>query len=271
MALVARYYLNEATSGQNPANALDSAPSPYNLPIIYVGDTPTYITSSHGSGLTFPSGTKHYVGAISPFIAGSKIYSAVNGATNATLEVVVNVNQAMADASYGTDPMQIFGVNRTDGEQDRLSFWWWGNGFWFDAEGAAEYPTDYWYLKVIWSQLSLSVGRFVFHCVFDSTASNADDRMQVYINGTRVTTIYERSNPPQNSTLYTNGSTDHLNLGGFSDYAAGLGGFIDTIWYAALYSDSLSQSTIISQSALLLTNDDPLALEPVSDTNVHGK
>jgi hypothetical protein len=245
------YPIDEATSGQGPTELVDTLSPALSLPITYSGANPAFVTSAQGQGLLHTTAAP-VSGANAP-IAGSKVLAAIHGSKLATLEVVLTVSATMF--SGGTGAQSVFGINTTDAEEDRLSLYQWGEGCYFDFEGAGGYPGDYWYLSMIWSQVVAGPGRYVVHCVLDTTQAVAANRMKFYVDGV-LKVPFDRKDPPLNKSISLNGLTDYLGVGSFHHYD---GNFTSTVWFAALYAIALPQVSVTARAAALAL-----------DNNLHG-
>ena len=238
--LIARYYLDEAESGQEPVEALDAASNPVPLAITYDDDPVTqepymtYTTDADGnSGLTF-SEIKHW-GRASVDVDQTKIAMMLQGGTAMSYELVADIEAVSSSYSRllhigaGSDHRLSFETNDTTFLQLQLDNH--PNG-----DKAAVYLPD--------------LGRAEYHAVLDSTQPEPIDRVQFYANGSPLQTLEH---------VLPLGAQMDLGLGStfvIGNREIGERSIEGTIYYAALYNVALSPSDVIQNAALLLIDDD---------------
>ena len=98
-ALLARYWMEEAWSGQAPTQLIDDQASPLNIPIH--GANYTYTALATGRGWT--STTIDNQGRATTLVDGTKIQTTLDGATAATIEVVLAIDALNASMSLSVD------------------------------------------------------------------------------------------------------------------------------------------------------------------------
>lgn len=247
--LVTRYYLDEASTGTAPTQALDSSGNGYDLTIDYGSSTLSYSDPSGGNrGLTSSVGAPDGTHNARHVVADSSdaVRTAMAGVTKATLEVALT-NTDCPIPSGGADGVFGIGSQGDAGPFDLVC----RNGGWFFTvntnNGGNYYQTT----------LGTSSTKRVIYAVFDSTQATASDRLKIYENGTPV--AVDDPAWAQNSTLSigsgqgaNNPALQMLNRGdsSHSDVFAG------TLFYAAMYNDAFTQSDINNNVAVLLSNDD---------------
>jgi hypothetical protein len=229
--LVARYYLDEAASGQAPPLALDAAPDPLDLPIIYSADM-SYSESSGHRGLMWTQAQTDGRAAIDA--AGTKIEAALTGSMTATFEVVVaidNLPSSVPSARLASLSNTLASVGDFDvvGRTGEISIGW--------NEGLA-------------GMVSVPSGRSVLHVVVDTAAAMAVARRLVYVDGVPVS--------GGSLTPAVNEVIESLEDAGFA-----LGNRIDggrsaaaTLFYAALYSTAFTGAEVEHNVAILSLDDD---------------
>ena len=231
---VVEYLLNEAGSGLGTGTVLDDMASPLNLTINYDIGGLTYAQASWGRGLTWDATLGSAVAATST-LTGTKIKTAMDGQTKASLEIVVNAPQ------LGTILVGI-------GDTNNATFLFNSNDTWvFDCSGA-QGPGGI-------LQIPLTIGRCVICFVFDSTQSTASNRLTAYVNGVAVTPLLN-SAPSLNATF---------SIAGARKFFIGADGVVTAhdsdVWYAALYAGTaLSAEQARVHAGVLLGNDDTLEL-----------
>ncbi len=232
--LIARYWMEEAASGQSPTQLVDDQPGQLNLPITYDTTRPSYIAPSTGRGWT--SDTVSNNGRASVLVDGTKIQTTLDGSTKASLEVVVRIDAVNSNTSrlihigdssesgyftLSTNPTNIF-------------FNLFGDGTLRGQWGA---PWD--------------GTRKVFHLVYDSTQATAADRVKLYQDGV-LQSKTGGTDPPLNETI----SVPNLKYFAIGNRELGGRSVDGDITYAAVYDGALSASDISSQATALLANDD---------------
>ena len=165
--LITRYWMEEAASAQGPTQLVDDQVSPLDLTITYDGANPTYIAPSTGRGWSSATITNN--GRASILADGTKIQTALDGSTRASIELVVRVDVA---SSSGTRLIHIgssteSGHFTVEASPTKIEFYLFGEtirGEWNPAWDAT---------------------RMAFHLVYDSTQPTAADRVKLYKNGSR--------------------------------------------------------------------------------------
>jgi len=232
--LIARYYIDEAASGQGPSELEDAAADPLALPLTYVGFNPmTFIDEGGHRGLNWPQSGIDARACAST--AGTKVETAIDGGTAATIEVVARVEGTHTEYSRLSEigenliPELTLRVHSLSAAR-----------FDWNASLVGVWPVDF-----------QALGRVVLHLVLDTTRNNAANRARLYVNGATVNSM--SMTPP------VQGSTTTLPAG--SSYCVGnreIGerSIAGTIFYAALYSEALSGSQIDQNAKVLLADDD---------------
>ena len=231
---VVEYLLNEAGSGLGTGTVLDDMASPLNLTINYDIGGLTYAQASWGRGLTWDATLGSAVAATST-LTGTKIKTAMDGQTKASLEIVVNAPQ------LGTILVGI-------GDTNNATFLFNSNDTWVLDCSGAQGPGGL-------LQIPLTIGRCVICFVFDSTQSTASNRLTAYVNGVAVTPLLN-SAPSLNATF---------SIAGARKFFIGADGVVTAhdsdVWYAALYAGTaLSAEQARVHAGVLLGNDDTLEL-----------
>lgn len=234
--LVVRYILDEAETGKKPMMALDSAPEPLDLTLEYGGfNNMIYTEAATGRGLRWfiagGSGT-----AYAP-IDGTKVYTALDGKTQGTIEIVAKLEAVSGSSS------RIFTLGM-GGESGRFTL----------SSSAIDRLQFRWQEDVIagdWPVAFLSVGRCVLHLVLDTAQVNEDDRLRLYLNG-QLVAGNTGVKPMQNQKINIEGGRS-LYLGNRGEY---IRSFAGALYYAALYARPLSDNEITQHTSFLVDNDD---------------
>lgn len=236
--LVARYFVNEAASGQAPAGMVDAATNPVNMPLIYVGADPAYTVVNGHRGLEWTS-TAGTTSARPELIAqNTKLRDNVTGRASATIEVVADIQEATTLGS------RLFHLGQPDdsGLDFRITSTTAVDVFW-------DGPTE---RTIAYDLNPASPGRVVYHAVFDLSAANIDDRVRIYRNGARQTQL--TAGPPLGDLITLADVTD---LGcSFGNRGDGTRSFRGVLFYGAVYNVALSDGEIGNNVAYLADNDD---------------
>lgn len=241
--LVARYFLDEATTGSAPAQVEDAAEAPMPLPLTYGPEMSFAADGAAHSGLSWTAAGAD--GRASALIDGTKVQSALQGAIAGTIEAVLRIAEVVSGGSRivhigtGSEAGRFTLRSETAGQ---IVLWW--NGDYCGGAWDAELPE-----------------RAVVHGVFDSTVQEpAEDRVRLYINGVparRSSSVsgycaMHASVPPLGTTLdFPDGR--HLVLG---NRELGERSFSGALYYAALYAKALTPAEIERNAAALLASDD---------------
>ena len=239
-SLVARYWMEEASSGQAPTQLLDDQASPLNLPITYDGANYSYTALPTGRGWT--STTTNNQGRATTLVDGTKIQTTLDGATAATIEVVLAIDALNTSAS------RIFHIgDASDSGYLTLS--------------SPNATTLYFYslggtLRGQWNP-GFDGTRAVYHLVYDSSEPTAGDRVRLCKNGVLQTSTGGTA-PPLNETL----SIPNGKYFAIANRELCCRSFDGAIYYAALYDGALTASEVSTKQAALLVTDDSGDLTP---------
>lgn len=242
--LVARYFFDEAASGQVPTEALDGSGvgTPVNLPITY-GNSLAYTEVSGNRGINSSSASGNGVIKSATLLTGNKIYDALNGSTTATLEYVVDIT------GYNQGGGRIFGL--MNGNSGDGTFLMTGDNL---GDTNAEIRVNG---RVVYDVAS-PLGRHVIHVVLDTGQISSADRAVWYLDG--VAQSNEANNLGLNETLaFATTTLVGLNRPDATRGAAG------TLFYGAIYSAALTPSQIAANASELSTADDT---RPATDPEV---
>jgi hypothetical protein len=178
--LVVRYFIDEAASGTAPAELLDAAPEPFDLPLTY-GGVMQYTEQVGHRGLRWTAAGEDD-GAFAA-VAGTKVFD-LDGSTVGTIEVVADIDQV---TYLGTRLAHIGGG--VDSGLTMASSFSWVRGEPEVADATrVEIRTGY-SDRVVTSYFQVNLfrlGRVVLHAVVDTSASAVEDRTRLYLNGVRI-------------------------------------------------------------------------------------
>jgi hypothetical protein len=261
--LVARYYLDEAASGQQPGEALDAAPAsalgdPVHLTIRYsnaneggaggggepgtggMAPTVAYIEDDDGHrGLYFPAAEMPDVAYAA--LDGTKFTAALHSGTTATYEVVaeiLDVSRFLSRLSHigsGTGHTLSLETDSTSLIQ-----------FTLNDDHAHYAPT-----------LLGQLGRAVYHAVLDIEATDPKHRVKFYVNGSRTLTLSPNENLDMDTSIDL-GTGKYYCIGNrYQTENDGSGRSIQgTIYYSAIYKTPLTAEQVEHNTAVLLVSDD---------------
>ncbi len=231
--LVARYFMDEAASGQTPETLMDSASSPLALPITY--DQAAYVETNGNRGLNFPSSVS--TGKVELDLGSTKLFNQLSPATTVTIEVVAQIT---AGGSGSGNESQIAGLR--GGNPDFMLTAAGSNDLRFFRPFGSQGAT--------WANAN-SQQRMVLHLVFDSTLANADQRIELYKNGDALTKT--ASSPPNLNQNVGLAGNDKLMIGNSPNNNRSIQG---TIFYVAYYNAALDAGEISNNAQRLLVDDD---------------
>ncbi len=234
--LLARYLINEADSGAAKGQLEDAAAEPLALALYGVTEELIYTEPSCGHRALRWAAPGLDARAAAP-IDGTKL-SSLNGATQATIELVVKI-EAVVDAMQN-GPSRLLHIG-PDFQQDWLSL------------GVAQTETldFFWHGGVNAGRWPLPTGPnpVVIHLVLSTSALST---LKLYVNATPQEPYNNVALPGQNEVLGIFGGAN-LVLGNLPD---GKHSFQGELHYFAIYKAALSQADILHNVDRLLANDD---------------
>ncbi len=246
--LVVRYFIDEAASGTAPAELLDAAPEPFDLPLTY-GGVMQYTEQVGHRGLRWTAAGEDD-GAFAA-VAGTKVFD-LDGSTVGTIEVVADIDQV---TYLGTRLAHIGGG--VDSGLTMASSFSWVRGEPEVADATrVEIRTGY-SDRVVTSYFQVNLfrlGRVVLHAVVDTSASAVEDRTRLYLNGVRIPldSFNDAIEPAQGAPLVLEPQSSlgvgNRAIGGRSPEGA--------IFYAAYYGRALSEEELEHNAGLLQIQDD---------------
>jgi hypothetical protein len=241
--LLVRYYVDEAASGQTPTDLADSAPNPLDLPITYTPEM-TFVEQAGNRGLEWTA--TQVDGRAMALVPDTKIEQALDGATEATIESVIQVSPNTDYWSY----VSHIGLAGDFGHfslvigstAESALFWWESPG---TTNSAGEWPLDFG-----------ALGRFVVHVVLDTSQANGDHRVRLFVNGGSVAVGTPSGYPIAQPAL-----DEPIDLGGGSYFVlgnrdSGDRSYEGILFYSALYAVALTDSEIAINAEVLLADDD---------------
>lgn len=230
--LLARWWIDEASSGQAPILLADSTASPMDLPLTYADDMPVFVSTNGNIGLYWDS--RGLDGRAMAMITGSKIHTELGASRQATFELVAAVNDSVSQTSrllhIGTAGSDDFVIGANDSSTLQVR---WRNGPTMDFE-------------TTWDGT-----RQVVHVVVDSDQANVVDRVRAYVGGVELLPA-SVAGPEQGLTLPLD-SRSSLVIGNRSDGQRSIEG---AIHYAAIYLEPLDPAEIVLNVTTLKGDDD---------------
>jgi hypothetical protein len=237
--LLVRYYLDEADSGQAPAEALDAAPNPLPLTLTYTPGM-SYASVDGHRGLSWTA--IELSGRASAAVASTKVEGGLAGHGAATIETVVELS---AVSTLNSRISHIGTVNESgrftlsSGETGMVNFFWMPTGA-LEPVLAAGYPVDF-----------PALGRVVLHLVLDATQPATADRARLFVDGVEVAAVV--STPPLPDETIVLAADNHFVLG---NREIGMRSFVGVLYYSAMYSDALTDLEVQNNAAVLAASDD---------------
>ena len=232
--LVARYFMDEAASGKVPLKLKDSSPSPVDLNIHYEGQA-HWTSHPSGRGLELDVVSSN-AGAWASTNA-NKLAIAIDGTTTATIEVVAELHDVDAADSrlvhFGSANTSFFCLeSETIGsvQLDKTG----GDGH------AFKFMVDH-----------LTLGRAVYHLVYDSSHVMLKERVKLYVNGLKY------SGTP--SVAVQQNETIDLPVPGYlaiGNRPSGSRSIDGVIYYVAIYSGALTKAQVQHNAMVLVLDDD---------------
>jgi len=233
--LVARYFIDEADSGQAPAALLDAAPGGLPLTIDYGG--PAVLAFSGAPGKRGLQWTMQGTAAkASAPIAGTKLVSMLDGSAQATMEMVVEIESVV----FGGSGVAVIGAGNNFGglsfavrpSNEVVLFWHGGT------------PVGNWTSTVV------GAGRLVLHAVLEATHPDPLMRARYYVNGMETA-----------SAVPTVADGEVIDLSGETTFVVGSGVSVarspkGIIAYVAYYNVAMAQAEILVNVARLNVSDD---------------
>jgi hypothetical protein len=231
--LLARYHIDEATSGQLPAKLNDSADAPLALPITYGAEMGFFEDGNAGLRWTVTGAD----GRASAPVDGSKV-TALEGSSTGTIEVVLSLSAVTSNwsrISHIGSSDEVGRFTLLSGEANTLMAWWNTN----DQLGA-------------WNIGLTGLGRVVVHVVLDTNQVTPADRARLYLDGV-VQADISGATPPALGAGIELATGRHYVLG---NREVGGRTFMGTLYYAALYTSALDASTVQHHAEILSAADD---------------
>lgn len=232
--LVARWFVDEASSGQAPTALVDGTSNPMNVDLVYT-DYMSFSESGGNRGLSWSAAGVD--GAARVPADGTKAYAAIDGATQLTVELVV-ASSGVVDAgtrfvSIGTDmewePFAVL-ARSTNAIDFRMN----------STDRSARWSVD------------LGDGqRRVFHFVVDTSAADQTDRIVAFIDGAPGNRI--DGNSPGQGEAFALGSGRTFLIGNREGGSRSVQG---TIYYVALYDRAMSVAEVENNATALEAFDD---------------
>lgn len=235
VAPVAQYLLDEASSGQVPANAIDNQPTPFNLVHDYSASPlqPVYFSDGSGKGLRWI--TKIDAGGPHTLITGTKIKTQLDGNTKASMCCVMDM-----DTVSGSGP-RFFTIGETT-----------ANG----AFGIMAFESGLLSISINDNiakfTLGVTSGKLVIHVVFDSDQVNQGDRIKVFVGGNQIN-FASGIQPGLSDTLDFSDAGLEMFIGNRDGDARSPDGDIK---YCSIFDVALSESQITMEASALDANDD---------------
>jgi concanavalin A-like lectin/glucanase superfamily protein len=230
--LVARYFIDEAASGQTPTTLADAAPDPLPLALSYVPQM-TFTEKDGHRGLQFTA--TELDGRASVLADATKIQDRLAGSLVATIEAVFELEDVSTNGSrivhIGFDTEWFFSLGSS--APNRLRVFISGTEI---GRFVTPLPT---------------LGRVVVHAVIDNTQADPEARCRLYVDGSPVLRI--AGTPMDQNEAFTLPNGKHFVLG---NREIGLRTFQGILYYAALYQTAFTEEQVADNTRALLQYDD---------------
>lgn len=231
--LLARYFINEAASGTDPTELIDSAESPENIPVILGGTLHFSSNDGHRSLRRGDIGNTSLVSL--PLTQASKLRQ-LEGSRTGTIEIVTKVeefNDYSRLTHLGDDGNLDCGTLTLRMLRPATI------NVCVNSDDSARFPVDL-----------IAEGRMVVHLVMNTTAPIPPEPLKLYINGKPMTATTSTTPSPidiPNTAWYSLGIKPN-----------GSNQFKGNIYYAALYQSALDEEEVQTHAAVLMNDDDAL-------------
>lgn len=252
--LVVRYFLNEASSGTAPTQALDASNIAYHLSLDYGTSGMAYTTVGTNSGLDSTALTGTQRASRSLVSIGDEVRAKLNGQQRVTLEVVLRL-----DIRGTTHQSRVFGlIDEILNDVGRCML--------KAAQGSDNYVLSWNNVNV--KQWVLDVGtREVWHIVVDTTQTTEANRVSVYKNGVSYVSTTTAA-LPLNSTLVLDDQHTLIALNRPTPFGTSLNG---VLFYAAIYAAAFTATNVADNYAILTVDDDAPSSPPGSRPSVGAR
>lgn len=234
---IVRYYIDEAASGQGPANVLysgDFTPD-FDLAITYDGTDLNYVEISGNRGLenidvsTLARAEK----AIND--TSDKVRDAVDGSKTLTVEIVARVD------NFNSGTGRCFVINKAS---DNPSL---------GLSGTSSTNANVYFNGTLMRSFDPGSVRAVWEIVYDTALATANDRIKIYKDKV-IQSPTINDNPALNATLtLPTGSKLFMLNRGDSGFQRSMDG---VLFYAALYSVAMPQADVDTNFDVLDPDDD---------------
>jgi len=249
---LARWRLNEASSGQDVTTLIDDTDDPVNLNLEYVVDSPVWGEALGGRYLEFSLPNNDDTGGASAVASGTKL-DQIHGRRSGTIET-----KHEWFSCGDTDPRI---VEITDGTIPADNAW-----FSIREDGGRELFAVRFAGRTDWSAYSylmsggcLTDGPHVIHWVVDTEDDNPDDWIRGYVDGVRVDIELVGGVPVRsNDTIDLGRGERRVTIGRPHNGERSQDG---RLWYAAFYPRALPADAIARQAEALAVGDDVASAE----------
>ncbi len=240
---IARYLLDEASSGTSPTTAADDEAGGHDLDVDYGTSDANWSSNADGNGLDFTDEFGTAIADIGDMSAASSIGGQLDGETEASVILVARVDTGRTTGSrilaLGTDGgnAEIAIVITPDRLETRFVNESPASGSWnFYTHASSDFTLG---------------AEHIIHVVFDTTESTQGDRAKLYIDNvlqSPTTTQIESG-----SALATQNANISFSLGNRPTGNREING---AVWYAEIFTGKLTTDEISdSYDALLLDHD----------------
>jgi hypothetical protein len=178
--------------------------------------------------------------ASAPVATNGKIHQALDGSTQGTIEMVVDIDVFLPGSRLShigeLDDRGNFTLRLEQEPTARVRFILNND----DAD------------QNVWDLNLVGRGRTVLHLVLDTTRGSDDDRAVLYVDGDEQQSA-GNAPPARDEEIDIRSALPFYVLGNSTDGGSGI---LGTIFYAAMYSTALDSNEVAHNAEILLVNDD---------------
>lgn len=255
--LIARYYIDEAASGQMPLTVNDAAPMPTALNVQPAGASSMafhFIEALPGQrGIEWSQigMDAMLVAAMSPD-PNNKFRSRLNHHRFATLEAVIEIDDFIDGGTIFSlnqaNDRECFGLYLSRANFDDIFEFWWSGGMYSPPPGI---------LAGEWNMYpAYQHSRVVIHLVLDTLQSGDNDRVRLYVDGSEIPhRPFTNTAPPEHGAEISieSGNDIYLALG---NRAGGSHSIAGILFYMAIYDVAFNAGRVYDHVSLLSVTDD---------------
>ncbi len=240
---LARWYLDDAVSGQSAIAVADAIAPPVDLDLVYVGPSPVFDMLNGNLGLRWSSSRQD--GRARALIAGTK-FEDLDSTSQVTLEFVAKVDDVYDEGSAFINIGSLTGAGVLAIRSSSIRE--------IDIRWAGDFLRTY---DMVWDREP-----HVVHVVIDTERQADVDRVALYVDGLPVAPNGETIGPPLGSTIPLTDENNPLPVEDqrhtvvLGNRDGGERSFEGHLQYAAIYMVDLNPQQVAANAQALLVSDD---------------